>query len=1356
MDGRRFLTSSGPWLGVTALAAWTRWSSPWWLLACSFVTVPMLFRGRLASRWLAAAAAALIVGMVSGWVALGHLRYVAQDWPGSWATQEAALATALGDRFVALIDAGDGAVAQVAARAAEGGQESDLQDIWTFLEEVRLDGGLDAVAVFDSRGDILAWAGNHQGLVPLEARSGLDRYVYGEHPLYAYLYFTARIPGAGGTAMAAALLKSDLPPAIQAERSDFVARFLAETGGVINVSRSDRAAGPVIRDLTWDGRSLFSISFEQPTQGEVIEAIRLGWGRVVASLVLLAWLVLAVGGRGAEAHATMAGASLLLLMALLPFGELLGVPWLFSPGQFLLPGPWGGTLGRVLVIALSSALIVGVAPIRPVGKTGALFGGIVAGVGFATVTLWVAAAPTLSYLGGDERYWLAYQGTLALLLALVAVVALWLGRGARSQGSPALTLTGLTGAVTLGLLVHLWFRSTPPPPHWLVALWAVPVVVTALGLGSRPDWRGSFATWVAAIVVGISASLPFAWGDRIAARMEVARGELETLGSQVDPYLQFLLEGLPEKADSLHRAGATGVELLYGVWRTSGLAQEGIPVWLDIWTSGGMPGEVLRIGVSGPRPPVADDYLEEARLGAVDAVLRLDREDTHYLALAPLSDGSVITAAVPPRRGLAAALPIGTAFGGGSEFEEPVTLIPLGRDDPLPGDTSPRWVRTADGWQAEHMITYPEGLYHAHYTVGLPGTAVLFARGALVVILDVFLLLGVWAVGRWVILGHVIRPAESWLGLASFQARVTVALFGFFLVPALAFATVASGTLDGAALRTAEALAGRAVTDAAADFLAVQGEIDLLSGRTGADLLLYEDGVLTESSTPALLELGVHEAWVPTDVHQALSSGEAVLTHARQGRWGVEYVVAYRRLQGGRVLSSAAPLAAGATALGQRDLVQLLTFAIVAGVALSLGLALLVGRALSRPIHTLQVASERVGEGNLGVCLPEDRTDEFGSVFSAFNRMVHRLRGARSALVRTTRRTQAIVEEAATGVIALDAGGVVTLVNPPAEALLDAPVKPGETLPASAGLANELSDWVERFYQDGFEGADTEFQSGERRVRVRARRITREGPSGGTVLSLEDVTDELRSERIVAWGEMARQVAHEVKNPLTPIKLSVQHIRRAWQDERSDFSDILGRNVDAILGEIDRLAAIARSFSRFGSPKATGEIALERVDIGDTVAEILALYGSGEEGMAFEVDIPADLAAVRSREPELKEVVINLLENARAAIGEGGRVRIDARPERDGVRLRVIDDGSGIEPELLPRIFEPRFSTSSTGTGLGLAIVQRLVHSWGGDVSVESVPGEGTTMSLRLVPWGAVETVRMEPRGGGGEGNSRH
>ena len=251
---------------------------------------------------------------------------------------------------------------------------------------------------------------------------------------------------------------------------------------------------------------------------------------------------------------------------------------------------------------------------------------------------------------------------------------------------------------------------------------------------------------------------------------------------------------------------------------------------------------------------------------------------------------------------------------------------------------------------------------------------------------------------------------------------------------------------------------------------------------------------------------------------------------------------------------------------------------------------------------------------------------------------------------------------------------------------------------------------------------------------MRARRIAKEGPLGGAVLSLEDVTDELRTERVLAWGQMARQVAHEVKNPLTPIKLSIQHIQRAWEDRRPEFGAILDRNAEAALSEIDRLATIASSFSRFGAPEAAGEGPMGPVDLADVVGEVLALYTSGGV-VRFEGAIDDGLPPVRAREAELKEVLVNLLENARAAMDEEGAVRVEAQKGAQGITLRVRDDGSGIPVNLLPRIFEPQFSTRSTGTGLGLAIVRRLVESWGGAVAVRSSTDEGTVVEILLVPW---------------------
>jgi nitrogen fixation/metabolism regulation signal transduction histidine kinase len=240
------------------------------------------------------------------------------------------------------------------------------------------------------------------------------------------------------------------------------------------------------------------------------------------------------------------------------------------------------------------------------------------------------------------------------------------------------------------------------------------------------------------------------------------------------------------------------------------------------------------------------------------------------------------------------------------------------------------------------------------------------------------------------------------------------------------------------------------------------------------------------------------------------------------------------------------------------------------------------------------------------------------------------------------------------------------------------------------------------------------------------------------VVALDDVTDELRTERVLAWGEMARQVAHEVKNPLTPIKLSIQHIRRAWEDEREDFGEILVKNADAMLTEIDRLADIAQSFSRFGAPGEAGANPLAPVSVQDVVDDLMALYAgaSSAPGSAvFEQDVASDLPPVRARLLELKEVLVNLLENSRAAVGEGGVVRIRAHESNGRVVVQVVDDGDGIPEELLPRIFEPQFSTRSTGAGLGLPIVQRLAESWGGAVEVDSAPGRGTTVSVLLSPW---------------------
>jgi signal transduction histidine kinase len=225
---------------------------------------------------------------------------------------------------------------------------------------------------------------------------------------------------------------------------------------------------------------------------------------------------------------------------------------------------------------------------------------------------------------------------------------------------------------------------------------------------------------------------------------------------------------------------------------------------------------------------------------------------------------------------------------------------------------------------------------------------------------------------------------------------------------------------------------------------------------------------------------------------------------------------------------------------------------------------------------------------------------------------------------------------------------------------------------------------------------------------------------------------ELRTARILAWGEMARQVAHEIKNPLTPIKLSVQHIRRAYLDRSPDYEAILEQNVDQVLDEIDRLTEIARAFSRYGAPpEAPGEA--EPIDVAAVAREALTLYQVPDRSVRYRFTVEARDTIAAARSAELREVLVNLLENARAAVGEVGHVEVVVSDGGRYVRVDVRDDGDGIPADQLPRIFDPHFSTRSSGTGLGLAIVRRLVEGWGGEVSADSEPGRGTTMTL-LVP----------------------
>ena len=1318
----------GPWLATAALGVWVSAPSGALLvIAAAGVAAGALTSGTARRAAWQAGLALLVLTVVLGFVGHHQVQSMTAEWDDYWAERQAEVGELLALRLERRQLSAEAAADALAEKALDPNDPVDLD----FLRDLRRRHGVSALALYDAAGGLILWDGTHWGKVPEGVQGGFLRHTYHDRPLFGYLYVTA-LTEDGRVAMAADLLRADLPDVLEAGVEDFAGRFHAQTGERVRVTQYDPGAAEGVWDLSLPDRRLMSVVVDRPEPGVRAAEVMDRWRVRVAVLLLLGWGLLAAGCPPVRAVAAAGATALVVIAGALPVGALSGVPRPFELDFLLLPGSLSLSLGRAVLIALGACTLAAVLP-RPRFRLPPWVLGAVGGVSYAAFLgfSWGRAAPPS--LASGRLEWIVYELAVGAGLTLVTAALLSMADGAR--GGPWRVWTASLLALMLGASAAVWVWASVEPPSWWWLIWGAPIALASSGVLVGSGWKRPVVAGLAAVVLAGSASIPATWGGGVRATMEAGADRLEGLTSRDDPALAEGLLRMAVAADSLDRAGREPVDVLYHAWRASGLASEGQPVRLTRWEPDGFRGVELRVGAEGLLPGVLPTLLAEQRGSDQPRLLRLNRDDARYVLTVPLSDGGVLSAVAPPfseRTNPSTLDPF--VRGPGWSERQAMAFIPLLRGDAR-DDAPLRWVRDGLEWRAEVGIRFAnDRAYHAHYTIPLPGALQASARATLLLVFHVLFLGTFWLLGRGLLLGST-RPDVRMRGLAiSFRGRVTWALFGFFALANAFFGTVAYRTLSQASHRSAEVLAERLVDDAAVWYRAVGGGMDRLARQVGADLVSYRGGELAEGSVEELIELGLYGGWTPYEVREAIDGLEGLkrFTETRMGRW--EHVTAFRRLPDGDILAAQVPLQAGTAAIQATDLLELLGFFMVLGAGLSLGLAMLAGRALTRPIHALQIASERVGSGNLDLRLPEDRIDEFGSVFRAFNRMVGRVRGARRELVRTSRRTQLIMDESAVGMLAVDPGGRITLVNPRARELLGAAVVVGEPLLGDAPLAEELADWLREYLDRNAERADHELQSGERRVRVRARRLGSAGSRRGAVVAMDDVTDELRAERVLAWGEMARQVAHEVKNPLTPIKLSIQHVRRAWEDGRPDFDEILLRNATAMLTEIDRLAAIAQSFSRFGAPESAG-VPLAPVSVESVVGDVMALYGSSVAAVRFTHDIEADLPPVVSRTPELKEVLVNLLENARFASAEGDCVEVRARRNADAVVLEVVDEGAGIAEEVLPRIFEPQFSTRSTGAGLGLAIVQRLVRSWGAEIKVRSVAGSGTTVAVVMRPW---------------------
>ncbi|HJQ99366.1 MAG TPA: ATP-binding protein [Candidatus Polarisedimenticolaceae bacterium] len=229
----------------------------------------------------------------------------------------------------------------------------------------------------------------------------------------------------------------------------------------------------------------------------------------------------------------------------------------------------------------------------------------------------------------------------------------------------------------------------------------------------------------------------------------------------------------------------------------------------------------------------------------------------------------------------------------------------------------------------------------------------------------------------------------------------------------------------------------------------------------------------------------------------------------------------------------------------------------------------------------------------------------------------------------------------------------------------------------------------------------------------------------------EQRADLVRRKQLEAWAEMARSIAHEIKNPLTPIQLSAEHVRRLLADRGVLPSPEIDACLDAIVRQVRDLRDISQAFSTYAR---LPDLALEPADPASFLAEVTAPYRAAPPpGIEVREDY-RDAPPVRIDRRILSRAIVNLVANAIEAMPRGGTLTVASRKDANGAGaiLSVADTGVGIGPEARARLFEPYFSTKSSGTGLGLAIVRRVVEAHGGTIDVESEAGKGTTFTIRL------------------------
>ena len=410
-------------------------------------------------------------------------------------------------------------------------------------------------------------------------------------------------------------------------------------------------------------------------------------------------------------------------------------------------------------------------------------------------------------------------------------------------------------------------------------------------------------------------------------------------------------------------------------------------------------------------------------------------------------------------------------------------------------------------------------------------------------------------------------------------------------------------------------------------------------------------------------------------------------------------------------------------------------------------------RGITVPIQELAIATTKVASGDLDIQLKTRSTDEIGTLVKAFNKMTADLRQGRAEVITANQELknsnleldrrrdymEIVLANVTAGVISIDRSGYLTTINKSAETLLQfnadkmlgkdfRDVIPDSYMPQIMALLKEL------FYSErGMVRQQITIPIGNEKYTLMLHLTTLRDKKNnflGTVIVFDDLTKLYKAQRMAAWREVARRIAHEIKNPLTPIQLSAQRLRRRYLSRFAD-DHVFDDCTKMISNQVDELKNLVNEFSNFARMPATKP---SENNFNEVMSECLALYKQAHKNITFQLLLDQHLPDTKFDREQIRRVLINLLENAVAAIAGEGTIWLKSayNQELQIITLKVADSGCGIPSEDKARLFEPYFSTKKTGTGLGLAIVSTIIADHNGYIRVRDNSPRGSIFIIEL------------------------